>query len=58
MLGGQNDSRGVAYLRRSRVDETRTGAISYEAQESAVRSMAHRWGPGTADLDEPELATR
>jgi DNA invertase Pin-like site-specific DNA recombinase len=39
-----DSSRAVAYLRRSRVDETRTGTVSYEAQESAVRTMAARWG--------------
>jgi DNA invertase Pin-like site-specific DNA recombinase len=44
------DSKAIAYLRRSRVDETRTGAVSYEAQEAAVRTMARRW-----DAGEPEL---
>jgi DNA invertase Pin-like site-specific DNA recombinase len=39
-----DSSRAVAYLRRSRVDETRTGAVSYEAQEAAVRTVARRWG--------------
>jgi DNA invertase Pin-like site-specific DNA recombinase len=40
----RNDSKAVAYLRRSRVDDTRTGTVSYEAQEAAVRTMAGRWG--------------
>ena len=43
-MGGPNDSKAIAYLRRSRVDETRTGAVSYEAQEAAVRAAAGRWG--------------
>ena len=42
-MGERNDSKAVAYLRRSRVDETRTGTVSYEAQEAAVRQMARRW---------------
>lgn len=42
-MSGPNDSKGIAYLRRSRVDETRTGAVSYEAQEAVVRTMARRW---------------
>jgi DNA invertase Pin-like site-specific DNA recombinase len=43
-MGERNDSKAIAYLRRSRVDETRTGTVSYEAQEAAVRLMAKRWG--------------
>jgi DNA invertase Pin-like site-specific DNA recombinase len=43
-MSGPNDSRAIAYLRRSRVDETRTGAISFDAQETAVRLQAKRWG--------------
>lgn len=43
-MGERNDSKAVAYLRRSRVDDTRTGTVSYEAQEAAVRTMGTRWG--------------
>lgn len=45
-MDAQDDSRAVAYLRRSRVDEGRTGAVSYESQEAAVQTMAQRWGYG------------
>ena len=34
----------VAYLRRSRVDARRTGAISYEQQMTAVRRLAEQHG--------------
>jgi DNA invertase Pin-like site-specific DNA recombinase len=44
------DSGAVAYLRRSRVDENRTGAVSYEAQQAAVEAMAGRWGYGKPRL--------
>ncbi len=44
------DSQAVAYLRRSRVDESRTGAVSYEAQQAAVEAMATRWGYGKPAL--------
>jgi DNA invertase Pin-like site-specific DNA recombinase len=40
----RNDTGATAYLRRSRVDESRPGTVSYEAQEQAVRSMAARLG--------------
>jgi DNA invertase Pin-like site-specific DNA recombinase len=49
-MSGPNDSRAIAYLRRSRVDEARAGAISFEAQEAAVRLQAKRWGFDDVEL--------
>jgi DNA invertase Pin-like site-specific DNA recombinase len=43
-MSERNDTGAAAYLRRSRVDEARPGTVSYEAQESAVRTMAARLG--------------
>jgi DNA invertase Pin-like site-specific DNA recombinase len=43
--------RPVAYLRRSRVDATRAGAVSHEAQLAEVRSLAERYGePGELEI--------
>ena len=43
-MSERNDTGAAAYLRRSRIDESRPGTVSYEAQEQAVRSMAARLG--------------
>lgn len=40
----RNDTGAAAYLRRSRIDESRPGTVSYEAQEQSVRAMAARLG--------------
>src|SRR5690349_11951319 len=49
-MSGPNDSRAIAYLRRSRADEARAGAISFEAQEAAARLQAKRWGFDDVEL--------
>jgi DNA invertase Pin-like site-specific DNA recombinase len=65
----RNDSKAAAYLRRSRVDESRPGSVSYESQEQAVRAMAQRhgfadpvilvdWGrSGGSERKRPQFAT-